>query len=33
MKDFIMITLGTGVGSGIVSTVRWFMVMTVLPEN
>ena len=30
MKDFIMITLGTGVGSG---TVRWFMAMTVLPES
>ena len=33
MKDFIMITLGTGVGSGIVSTVRWCMVMTVLQVN
>ena len=33
MKDFIMITLGTGVGSGIVSTVRWCMVMMVLPVS
>ena len=32
MKDFIMITLGTGVAVSL-STVRWFMATTVLPEN
>ena len=33
MKDFIMITLGTGVGSVSLLTVRWYMAMTVLPES
>ena len=33
MKDFIVITLGTGVGSGIVLTDRWFMVTMVLPVS
>ncbi len=33
MKDFIMITLGTGVGSGIVANGKLFMGMMVLPVN
>lgn len=33
MKDFIMITLGTGVGSGIVINGQMVYVMTVLPES
>ena len=32
MKDFIMITLGTGVAVSLL-TVRWYMAMTVLPES
>ena len=33
MKDFIMITLGTGVGSGIVINGQWYTDTTVLPES
>lgn len=33
MKDFIMITLGTGVGSGIVINGQWYMDMMVLPAS